>query len=177
MTPLHLKKNGQPQTDMPSTITNSKDLEYDLTSQKKDFIELDQWPPRCSSIRTDPSYKVSPPCTISTPFPDEVEHKRSSLHKTEKPVIANHSEIRLISLGNTIIVTRRHNDWCFSLQRPGTSLTKRNRTKVRCSPNTNVHHPSFELQKDNSKNSVKPGWVEPDLNYILWLDKLDILPL
>ena len=81
-----------------------------LDFAEKDFIELDQWSPRCSSIRTDPSYKASPPRTISTPFPDEVEHKRSSLHKTEKPVIANHSEIRLISLGNTIVVTRRHDD-------------------------------------------------------------------
>ena len=81
-----------------------------LDFAEKDFIELDQLSPRCSSIRTDPSYKASPPRTISTPFPDEVEHKTSSLHNTEKPVIANHFEIRLISLGNTVVVTRRHND-------------------------------------------------------------------
>ena len=44
------------------------------------------------------------PHMIFTPFPDEVAHKTSSLHNTEKPVIANHFEIGLISLGITVVV-------------------------------------------------------------------------
>ena len=42
---------------------------------------------------------------------------------------------------------------------------------------TFIIHPSITERKINLKNSVNPGWVEPDLNYILLLDKLDILSL
>ena len=41
---------------------------------------------------------------------------------------------------------------------------------------TSIIHPS-NYRRTILKNSVKPGWVEPDLNYILLLDKLDILPM
>ena len=83
MTSLHSKKNGQPQP-ICRPQSQLKGFRVRLDLAEKDFIELDQRPPRCLSIRTDPSYKASPPRTTSTPFPDEVEHKRSSLHKTEK---------------------------------------------------------------------------------------------
>ena len=93
MTPLHSKKNGQPQS-ICRPQSQLKGFRVRLDFAEKDFIELDQGPPRCSSIRTEPSNQASPPRTISTPFSDKVKHKRNSLHETEKPVIANHSEIR-----------------------------------------------------------------------------------
>ena len=82
-----------------------------LDLAEKDFLELDQLPPRCSSIRTDPIYKASLPHTIFTPFPDEIAHKTSSLHNTEKPVIANHFEIGLISLGITLVIEGRRSNF------------------------------------------------------------------
>ena len=46
-------------------------------------------------------------------------------------------------------------------------LNKKETKKYDDSPNTNVHHPSLNYRRTVLKNSVKPGWVEPDLNYIL----------
>ena len=73
---------------MPPTITTQKEFRVQLDFAEKDFIESDQWPPRCSSIHTDPSYKAFPPKTISTPFPDKND-TRLALHQSRK---INHSK-------------------------------------------------------------------------------------
>ena len=87
---------------------------------------------------------------------------------TEKPDIANHFEIGLISLEIAFVVERQDDNfmsiipvfWNVSLQgETGQEI---------CSPNTNVHHPSFNCRRKEIKlkNSVNPGWMEPDSNYI-----------
>ena len=51
--------------------------------------------------------------------------------------------------------------WSFLLQ-------KQNRKW--CSPNNNDQHPSFITDRRSKiQNSLNPGWVEPDTNYIYYL--------
>ena len=37
-----------------------------------------------------------------------------------------------------------------------------------------IIHPSLQIEVKRLKNSVNPGWVEPDLNYILLLGILSL---
>ena len=90
---------------MPLTITTPKGFRVRLDFAEKDFIDSNQWPPRCSSIRTDPSYKKCPPNTIFTPFPNQIETQFSTTNQ-EQTIIANQLEIRLISLTVIVFVKR-----------------------------------------------------------------------
>ena len=75
------------------------DLEYDLASQKRKSIATEQWPSRCSSIRTNPNHQALHPRSNFTPFPNEIETQLST--KQEQTIITNHLEIRLTSRNNS----------------------------------------------------------------------------
>ena len=90
---------------MPLRITTHKGFRVRFDFAENDFIEADQWSPRCSSIRKDPSYKASPPNTIFTPFPNQIETQFSTTNQ-EQTIIANHLGIRLIFLTVEVFVKR-----------------------------------------------------------------------
>ena len=52
--------------------------------------------------------------------------------------------------------------WNFLLQE------RNHRNDARQIP-TIIIHPSLQIEDERFKNSVNPGWVEPDLNYNLLL--------
>ena len=140
-----------------------KDFEVRLDIAAKDFIESDQWPPR-RSRRTDPSYKASPPNSSFTPLPNKIETQFST--EQEQNIITSHLEIRLILLAVTVIVEWQndtHDSSYLELPPPWTEWKW-------CSGNTNDHHPPSVTDRcQRTKNSVNPGWVEPDPNYNLIL--------
>ena len=56
-------------------------LKYDLASQQKKSIATEQWPSRCSSIRTDPSHRALHPKSHYMPFPDEIENSNGPINQ------------------------------------------------------------------------------------------------
>ena len=168
MIPSHSNKRMAKHKPTCHPQSQLKGFRVRLDFAEKDFIELDQWPSRCSSLRTDPSYKASLPRTIFTPFPDEVAHKTSSLHNTEKPVIANHFEIGLISLGITVVFEwRRNNFLSINPASWNVLLQEEPDKKMMFAKYQRSSSILQNCRKIVLKNSVNPGWVKPDLNYIL----------
>ena len=53
---------------------HSTDLKYDLTSQQRKPIAIEQGQSRCSSIRTDPIHQALHPKSNYMPFPNEIEN-------------------------------------------------------------------------------------------------------
>ena len=53
---------------------HSTDLKYDLASQQRKPIATEQWPPRCSSIRTNPSPQALHTKSNYMPHPNEIEN-------------------------------------------------------------------------------------------------------
>ena len=128
---------------------NSKGFEVRLDFAEKDFIESDQWPPRCSMTTWVSRHSLQTQSTRH--FQIRTKHNQFST-EAERTIIANHFEVRLISLAVTVIVECQKSYRLIQL--PGTFFFK-NRTR----------NDSRQIEYERFKNSVNPGWVEPDLNY------------
>ena len=97
------------------------------------------------------------------------EHSQFSV-EGERTIITNHLEIRLIFLAVRVIVEQQLTTSYRQFQLRGAFFSK-NRTKndARQIP-TIIIHPSLQIEHKRVKNSVRPGWMEPELNYIFyWL--------
>ena len=57
------------------------DLKHDLASQQKKSIATEQWPPRCLSLRTDPSRQALHPKSNHMQFPDEIENSKVPINQ------------------------------------------------------------------------------------------------
>ena len=137
---------------------HSMDLEYDLASQKRKSIATEQWPSRCSSIRTDPSHQALHQSSNFTPFPNEIETQFST--KQEQTIITKHLEISLTSrnnsnswrsqsLSNDRLISTIPSSWSRRIRHPSPRTKQK-----RCSRNTIKHHPSSitdECQRTKNK--------------------------
>ena len=102
-----------------------------------------------------------------------MKHNQSSA-EGERTIIANHLEIRLVSLAVAVIVEQQLTTSNRRFQLPGAFFSKNGtRNDARQIPPT-IIHPSLQIEDRRFKNSVNPGWVEPDLNYISLLDLLSL---
>ena len=74
------RPNHTPTTEWQTHLTcclqslHSTDLKYDLASQRRKTIATEQWPSRCSSIRTDPSHQALHPKSNYMPHPKKIEN-------------------------------------------------------------------------------------------------------
>ena len=99
----------------------------------------------------------NPPNSSFLPFPNKVETQFSA--KQEQTIITNHLKIRLTSRNYS-------NSWRSQSLSNDHSKYPFPRTEQKwCSRHTNEHHPSSITDEcQRTKNSVNPGWVEPDSN-------------
>ena len=67
-------RNGKTHLTCCLQSLHSTDLKYDLASQQRKPIATEQWPSRCSSIRTDPSHQALHPKSNHMPHPNEIEN-------------------------------------------------------------------------------------------------------
>ena len=93
-------------TDMPLTITTQKDLEYDLTSQKR--TSMNQTNDHIV-VRVYVQIRVTRhSLQTQSSRHSQTRVKRSQFSaEAERTIIANHFEIRLISLAVTVIVEQQ----------------------------------------------------------------------
>ena len=74
-------RNGKTHLTCCLQSRHSIDLKYDLASQQRKSIAIEQWPSRCSSIRTDPSHQALHPKPNYMPCPDKIENSNVPIYQ------------------------------------------------------------------------------------------------
>ena len=138
--------------DMPPTVTT-------LNGFKVRFgIATEQWPSRCSNIRTDLSHQALHPSSNLMPLPNETETQFSS--KQGRTTITNHSGIRLTSKNNSNswwsqsvlndkLISTIPASWSFLLQ-------ERNKNDARDIQTNFIHPPSLMNIREQKLKLSKP---------------------
>ena len=94
-------RNGKTHLTCCLQSLHSMNLEYDLASQKRKSIATEQWPSRCSSIRTDPSHQALHPKWNYLLFSDEIDNSNVPINQISTQ--HNQSEI-MIRSPETIVI-------------------------------------------------------------------------
>ena len=147
---------------------NSKVFKYDLASQQSNSIEPDQWPSRCSSIRTDPSYKAHPPSSKLHAIPKR--DWNTILYKTRindhnKPFKNQNDFQKQRTIGGhcRCRMTIHIDNASFLEQTDKTSFSK-NGTEMMLATYKRSSFILHYRRMSKNKNTVNSGWVEPDSN-------------